>query len=346
MGILKMTGKVDVGQFWPDGASDADTVNLEVKVASGGFEFQSDPSKPFKAISILDTALVKGSAAKATPVVDAKGIVRIRLQGIDAPELHYQLDARQLPKDTTDAQRQDLKTKKCYRKFRQPVGETAAAALGSKLSALGGMVDIEVLTEVDYPNEVFDTYGRFIGDIYVLTPAKLNLNMWLVQNGWAYPTFYASMTRDEIEAYMAAAVAASKLTPKPPVWKQYSKKIGPLDETLLYQQPTATSKPQPANNSGPVVLPKLFRRLVSYAMCKKVGITRKSLAAFLAEKPDECYLTSEFLSQGSHAAQTRYLHEFVDAKGTFKLLPQDLVFREKPSKLVDASGAEIKNWGL
>jgi len=45
--------KVDFGQFWLNGASDADTVNLQILVPPGGFEFQPDPSKLFGLMSMI-----------------------------------------------------------------------------------------------------------------------------------------------------------------------------------------------------------------------------------------------------------------------------------------------------
>jgi endonuclease YncB( thermonuclease family) len=66
-----------------------------------------------------------------------------------------------------------------------------------------------VFTHVDAPNEVFDTYGRLVGDIEVTVGGhKVDVNHWLVEQGFAYPTFYSSMNADEIKAFLALAKTA------------------------------------------------------------------------------------------------------------------------------------------
>ena len=45
-----------------------------------------------------------------------------------------------------------------------------------------------VVTGVSKPNDVFDTYGRFIGDIIVTgkNGKDVDLNLWMAQKGWAF----------------------------------------------------------------------------------------------------------------------------------------------------------------
>src|SRR5262249_8124173 len=100
MGRLRVTGTIDVGQFWPGGESDADTTKVLVSV-SDGFEYHGDPAHAFRPTHAFDGAEVHGKIRKT--VLDNKGRVTIRLQGIDAPELHYQPQLPRSPKPT-DAQ--------------------------------------------------------------------------------------------------------------------------------------------------------------------------------------------------------------------------------------------------
>jgi hypothetical protein len=169
------------------------------------------------------------------------------------------------------------------------------------------------------------------------------VNLWLAEEGWAYPAFYNSMTKPEIEVLLAAAKQAKNK--KTPLWKNYSKSIA-LNEQLTFREPTKNFKPipDPKKDKGPVILPKLFRRLVRYAMFKKAKIESGSFQKYLMKTPDYCNLLNDFLSQGSNAAQIRSLDEFFDSKGKFTLEPQELVFREKPSTLVDANGKKITTW--
>src|SRR5260221_6777974 len=95
-GLLEVEGTIDVTQFWPAGRSDADTAKVLVTVAAGSVRFREDATKPFRTTNFLNGATVgipvKG---KQKPAVNAKGQLTIRLQGIDAPELHYQPSALQ-----------------------------------------------------------------------------------------------------------------------------------------------------------------------------------------------------------------------------------------------------------
>jgi hypothetical protein len=40
-------------------------------------------------------------------------------------------------------------------------------------------------------------YGRLVGDI-IMSEDDRNINQWLAGEGWAFPTFYNSMTGEEI----------------------------------------------------------------------------------------------------------------------------------------------------
>src|SRR5262249_28461065 len=145
------------------------------------------------------------------PAIDSKDRVTIRLQGIDAPELHYEPTAPVLHgvKPTPE---QKAAFKAHNGNFRQFFGETAATHLHDFLGKAGASpVTCVVRTQVDEPNDVFDTYGRLVGDIFVTIGGKeQNANKWLCDNGWAFPTFYASMTDQEITDLIALTEPARK----------------------------------------------------------------------------------------------------------------------------------------
>src|SRR5215472_2529318 len=83
-GLLEVKGTLDVAQFWPTGGSDADTVNLGVKSPSFRFSATGKDSD-LKPTTVFDNARVKGQKHP----VGYGNEVTIRLQGIDAPELHF-----------------------------------------------------------------------------------------------------------------------------------------------------------------------------------------------------------------------------------------------------------------
>ncbi|HZD20930.1 MAG TPA: hypothetical protein VE325_09685, partial [Burkholderiales bacterium] len=90
MGLLRVKGTIDTGQFWPQGTSDADTAVILVGVhATNAFQFQETSGGKFKTTHAFEGALLHGRQGAKAPV-DSQGRLRVRLQGIDAPELHYQ----------------------------------------------------------------------------------------------------------------------------------------------------------------------------------------------------------------------------------------------------------------
>jgi hypothetical protein len=68
------------------------------------------------------------------------------------------------------------------------------------------------------------------------------------------------------------------------------------------------------------------------------------LREYLASKaPDWCYLTEEFLEQGTAAATPRRLAEFVNGRA-FEVEPGALVFEEAASTLRRANGKPLRRW--
>ncbi|MBI1918179.1 MAG: hypothetical protein HYS12_26100 [Planctomycetes bacterium] len=91
---------------------------------------------------------------------------------------------------------------------------------------------------------------------------------------------------------------------------------------------------------------KLFRRLCTFSVYRKVGIVSGNLHNYLkaANPRDDCFLTADFLGQGAAAAPVHFLDEFVAADGKISKQPHELVFREQPSTLIGPDGKKIKDW--
>lgn len=340
VGLLEVEGTIEVSQFWPEGRSDADTTKVVVDVAPDAIRFRNNDSSPFQATHVFDNAKVKGRTS-TVPIKNGK--LTIRLQGIDAPELHY-MPAPLSPaekKSLTDAKRQAYhEVTHAYRQF---LGATSTKALHDFLSLAGeATLACRVFTHVDAPNEVFDTYGRMVGDIEVTVANKtIDINHWLVEQGFAYPTFYSSMNDDEIKGLLALTKTAR--TKKLPVWKYLAKTIPAFDFDL--REPKKNETDVLATDKGPVILPKLFRRYTNWSARKKAKVTSQNFQKFLGEgsggKPDTCYEIDDFLTNGVHAATPRNFAEFVEGGKTIKFQPDGLVFGEAPSTLVGADGKVI-----
>ncbi len=297
-GLLQVHGSIALDQLWPSGRSDADTTKVVLTVAPGAIEFRKNSSTPFHATHVFDHAIVKGRTRK--PAIK-NGQVTLRLQGIDAPELHYQ------PSPLSPAEKKGASATKLNayhlvtHPYRQFLGATTTKALHDFLVATGKpSLDCRVFTQVDKPSEVFDTYGRLVGDIEVtINGQAVNLNHWLVEKGWAFPTFYSSMTNDEIVALLALTKTAR--SKKSGVWKFLSKTIGPLNFNLL--EPKKNDLSVLATDKGPVILPKLYRRQTNWSARNKAKITNQSFQNFLAAgsggKPDVCFETKDLFSEAA-----------------------------------------------
>ncbi len=340
-GLLELHGTIDIAQFWPSGDSDADTTKVIVDVGGNAFQFRKDSESQPHPTHVFDNAKVKGRTTNP-PIKNGK--VTIRLQGIDAPELHYE------PAPLTTQERNGLSnTKKAAYKavnhfYRQHLGASSTKALHDFLGHGNTTIKARVFTRVDTPNEVFDTYGRMVADIEVTIGGQpVDINHWLVEKGWAFPTFYSSMNDVEIEAILSLGKAAR--TAKAPVWKNLVKTIPSFDFDLR----------QPKKNdlgvlpdTGPVILPKLFRRYTSWSARKKAKITAQTFQAYLAGgsggKPDDCFETKDFLENGVHSATHHTFDQFVSGGKTIAFQPDSLVFSEAPSKLVDANNKPIAHF--
>jgi endonuclease YncB( thermonuclease family) len=333
-GLLEVTGTLDLAQFWPAGESDGDTA--KVVVAADAFRFKA-PDGVSKITHAFDGATIKGSLSK--PAIDKKNRVTIRWQGIDAPELHYRPTAPTLAgKKPTSTQRAAFD--KSNGNFRQHFGETATVSLAQFLETFGaGPLPVVVRTQVDEPNDVFDTFGRLIGDVIVNPgPHEVNANHWMCENGWAYPTFYSSMTRPEITQLLALTASAKKA--RKGIWRGDSADLSVFDPTLLFR---SHGVPDPKHDAGPVFMPKLFRRRSTYARAKAAKMTAATFQKYLALEPDACFTTSDFLTQGLTAATPRRLDEFVTAGSRFTVSAGDLVFQEGKSHVVGPDGKPV-NW--
>jgi len=330
-GMLTFTGTIDLNQFWPQNSktgnsadSDADTV--KVKLNPKSVEFKSGAGK-IKMTDFMSKAgffhNVKGAGGKTTlkfkPVIDSKGAIDMRLQGIDAPELHYMTPIHGNP---------------LYRQF---MGETCTVELYKflKAHAKGTTIDCEVFTQVDQPNDVFDKFGRCVGDIRIKDKdgKMVNVNQWLVENGWAFPAYYNSMTPDEINVLNLLADKAMKT--KKNVWKFFSQKMTPLDKHLTHSKKDGTYSAT-ADRHAPVIFPKLFRRLWTFEIQGQKKFTTDGYFKFMqAQKSDRCCKTSDFIKKG-FPKKAPLIASFLSAKGNILFKPADIIFKEGGTTLEDS----------
>ncbi len=347
MGTLRIYGSIEIIQFWPYGTADADTTKIKLVVNQKSFEYRKEGGTKFTKISVFEGAVSRGQVSKEVITTSKKTKVRtitVRLQGIDAPELHYKAAPLKNSDDITKAERE--KYNETNEDRRQCFAETSTVALASHLKQFAnanGEIKAVFETEVDEPADAVDTYGRFVGNIRIGTH---DINIWLVENGWGHPAYYTSMSNDEIAVYQAAWNKGKKKANRP--GKFLSKDARVFDWKLLYKKPkkdeviTFTM----GEDKGKVLMPKIFRRQVAWKVAVKAGTLDKktTFKQYLISKPDQLVMITDFLQNGVNSATVLNLDEFVDNKNKVLKNPEELVFKEKKSTLVNANGTKITKW--
>jgi endonuclease YncB( thermonuclease family) len=335
MGTLKIIGQIELKQFWPEGLSDADTSNILVSVDNDSFFYRKDNQSPYRKTKVFNAASVIGKT-RAKLIKNNK--IKVRFQGIDAPELHYKAPPLQNNPDVTPALRAEYNEKN--KSFRQNLSESATFALRKFLRSINkNVVNCQVLSHnVEKPREVVDTYGRFVANVNVKQKTKtIDLNVWLAKEGWVVPTFYTSMSEDEMAELLSAAKKGKK---KNRIWKYLRTDTGKFKYSLQFRK--NVTEFNLGDDNAILIMPKLFRRQVSYEMQKKVGLFTGEISEFLTKSKDPFYKTEDFFLEGFDA-KLYYIDEFFNGK-KFQLGPGDLVFREKYSNIIDENGEFIVNW--
>jgi endonuclease YncB( thermonuclease family) len=338
-GMLTLTGTIDLTQFWPENVksgntadSDADTV--KVKINPKSVQFKSPAGKTSETDFISKSGFfhnVKGAGGKTSlkfkPVIDSKGNIDMRLQGIDAPELHYMTQIHGNPL------------------YRQPMGETSTVQLFKFLQSHtpNDTIDCEVFTQVNMPNDVFDKFGRCVGDIVIKDKngKMVNVNQWLVENGWAFPAYYNSMTPDEIKVMdtLANKAMADKLN----IWKFFSQQMGPLDKKLTHSKKDGTYSAA-KDEQPPVIFPKLFRRLWTFEIQDQNAFSDSGYQKFMAtQKSDVVCNKTDFIKSG-FPKKPPLLASFIGSNGSIKFKPADVIFKEGGTTLKDSKGNKITSF--
>lgn len=347
MGTLRIKGTIELTQFWPVGSSDADTTKMKLIVGEDSFQFKATGENDFKKTTVFQSAISKGQGVK--PVIniskrDGGQSIIIRLQGVDAPELHYKAaPLKKIPEITVSKRN---KFNELNKERKQHFAESATVALAAHLNRFTSTESVEATfeSEIDKPFEVVDTYGRFIGNIYIGNANDNNLNTWLVENGWCTPAFYTSMLKEEIEVFLAAWLKGKKLTGR--TGKSIIKDATRFNWNLLYRQPGTVENFAISEDKGKTIMPKIFRRQVAWMVAKKAGVitSRTSFKSQLQKSPDQLVLLSDFLINGITASKVYALHDFITTEGSILKKPEEIVFQEKPGTLVGPTGKKIIEW--
>jgi len=348
MGILRIKGTIDLIQFWPNGSSDADTTKIKLVVNENSFEYKREGATKFSSISVFWDAISKGQVSKAVVTTSKKTgdkTITVRLQGVDAPELHYHAAPLSKSGDITDAKRKLFN--EINEDRRQCFAETSTVALAKSLKQFAnadGIMNAVFETNVSEPGDSVDTYGRFVGNIRVA--GDHDINLWLIENGWGHPAFYTSMSKEEIGTILDAWKKGKKKANRPGI--AGSKNANDFDFDLIYREPKKEEEIDftMGEDKGKVLMPKIYRRQLSWLISKKAKIitAATTFKAYLKKKPDQLVLLNDFLVNNLNSAKVLSLDEFISADNMVLKNPEDFVFKEKPSFLVNSSGKKITEW--
>lgn len=343
MGELIVNGTLDLTQFWPAGESDADTAKIIVEVAPGAIRYRPDGGK-LKATNVYDRAFVK-TFGKREPVIKDRKLT-VRLQGIDAPELHLQ--PQSMNKTVFKGHELgSLKGSGLVKRYRQHQAETATARLCSYLRTLGASPlpcrFVSHVIDAEGPGDVIDKYGRFVGDIFVGRTRKMNIdvNLEILRRGWAVIALYNSMQRDEIGDCLKAWKAG--IHAKDPIVQYMTGVIGAFDPGLLYRRgKNVQVQPEGAKK---FIHPKLYRRQCTWWAYHTKGTFSSGFDTFLQmAKDDVFYELDAFLRDAAYVAVQIPLADMV--KNGKKVIrgADEVVFKEAPSTLYDAKGKKLVAW--
>jgi endonuclease YncB( thermonuclease family) len=338
VGTLRLHGTLAVKQFWPSGNSDADTCNIQIAGANSAFQYKAHANDAWKTTLVLESAEVHGRGDRH-PLVK-NGIVRVRLHGIDAPELHVSPSLSEEQKAALSPAQQAQWEALEKAEFRQHWAQSCASKLHGFLSTTNQPVlECEVTCRGNEPSDVFDGYGRMIGNVHVKVNGQLHdINYWVVKEGWAFPSFYDSMTLEAINPILNAWAIGLK---KSPVGKALSSIVGELDFKLVTEHGNGTYKS--GSDKGPVLYPKLFRRLVNWSVQKRLGILNDSFFDFVAKGAEKWKLMADYRAD-PNTQNSHDLTELITQTGTVMLDPASVVFVADRSSKVMKNGQVVRDW--
>lgn len=331
MGILTIAGSIDLAQFWPTGASDTDTTKIRISVERGGIRYQADATAPAKKVTIYDRAT--RTASKSSAPFIKNGELIVRLQGLDAPEIHA--------KPRADVKRfgVSLAGKGVVKDYRQHQAETSTVRLTQFLRKAGkDTLPCLFESQLDHeegPAAVLDFYGRFVGNLEVRDTA---LNLWILERGLAVPAVYNSMTRDETLAVLAAAKKGKQRGIVP----RFTRTIPAFEPEILFREPPAEIEDEGAQR---FTLPKLFRRQATWFAYRKIGAFADGFGDFLKlyDERDRIFDMRDFMTEGRASLRSQPLSSIVKDGKRMTWPAERVVFQEEASSMY-VDGKRVTSW--
>jgi endonuclease YncB( thermonuclease family) len=323
-----------------------------VVVGVDGFEFSPDGSPQ----ALRHTRVFEGAQINKENVIKNGRKVTVRIQGIDAPELHCPPGVRR-PKGFP----KDKPLKGNGGKFRQLQGETSTAGLADDVFKTGQtkVVPCDVTTRINSPNDAFDMFGRLIADVSFHVGGKLvRISHLAARNGWALPAYYNSMNPDEILTLQDLFEEARKK--RRGIWPEFKRAIGQLNRIPFREKGKFDTAAKRADR-GPYVVPKIYRRQLRFGVLQQNNLAPKTFRDLLAGRlpkgqrgsKDAWTTRAALLKNPTMKKPTKAPNDSLAGllsagnafpAGTGITQPGDIVFFEQPSTLKRKNGTEITKW--
>lgn len=353
MGLLKIRGDIRLEQFWPRGKSESDASKIKITLGNNAFEYKADGQENYRSTNVFAEAYIPYQRKKQK-IIKRGNQLLVRLQGVDAPELHYSLYGPTPTKHPTRRGNlnvfdyENLIQESNSIEYRQPMAETAVYQLLTFLSkeAKGGEVPCTFICNANTPTDACDKYGRLVGSIYVTVNKKeIHLNQWLLQNALAFPAFYNSMSVDMIKNFTDLTETLQQGNTG--IYKQYKTYIGVFDDALRYRPDVSTQKAKQllAQDKGHLIYPKIYRRWCIYNIYKLARVQLGSFTDYLTAVDDKIYFTQEYLKNDGNEKKLKQNSLFTLVQhNRFTQAPNSIVFIKSALTLKGEDGKEINTW--
>jgi endonuclease YncB( thermonuclease family) len=345
MGTIKIKGKIKLNQFWPVGKQDADTSKIQLAVSDTSFFFSPEDDYDSNNFQNTDAFLnaevhYKGDVSNVIKYRTSpnRAYITVRLQGIDAPELHYKNYDLSAYKGLSQEEKDRYKDNNI--EYRQNFAEKAVILLSAFLKELSNgeeELDVTFLSKnIEEPIDLIDVYARFVGDIVIESQnQRIILNHWILGNGLAYPAFYNSMLKDEVsemrKLYKNVDHSLSKLN----VTNLFSKKIIPFDTELVYREENDPEERLTVKSK--ILFPKVFRRYCIYNILSLSEMFDGTFTSYLKNKKDEFIKWNDFKSGRTN----KHLFSTIHDHGSLEMDPEDIIFVENTAmKMKDIDTSE------
>jgi hypothetical protein len=358
MGFVEIAGKVDVFQYWPNGASDVDTLRFIADPSSATYVSDAGSTKVwafFENGGTFQPDDNKPGEVKFRPILRKSGGVNsfsVRLQGIDAPETHYAPNFREGMFDGDYAQwiAKHVVRQKSYR---QPYGKLCtdlfASAIRTKLgigpfnpASPEVLVDAKLKILADSINGSVDVFGRVVGYVTLSgNGQEVVLNDFALAQGFAFCSFYGSMAIEEMKRLMDLYNAhGAGGAPKSQLRNNLSSQLRDLEPELWT---TRSMRDTDRDDNGADSFrskcfdPKLFRRCIDWVGRKEAVNEPTPLLDYMRSNDEEIALIADFVgAKGDWEKSRKFaMGSLIGRDGAFRYRPGEVVFEARPVIVVN-----------